>query len=300
MGSFAHVLVEADDVEDAAAHVAFATARLQQLERLWSRFVADSEVSLVNRSAGRPVVVGPETFSAIEFAVAGWRATSGRFDPCVLPALTAAGYDRSFEDIDRSDPAPPCTTQRGGCGDIVLDPVDRTVTLPADAAIDLGGVGKGLAADHIADELMMRGATATCVNLGGDIAARSLPEAPSTWTVGIAASHGVDEDGSNLTTIAIAEGGLATSAKTRRRWRSGDETWHHLIDPQTDRPTTNGLEAVTVLTQRAAWAEVLTKAAFVAGPDVADQVIEATGAAGMIVAESGEISRVGDFERFEV
>ena len=79
--------------------LAAARGRLAELEARWSRFRPDSEISTLNRAAGRPVAVSPETLTLLALAVLGWQATGGRFDPTVLDALEAAGYDRSFDQL---------------------------------------------------------------------------------------------------------------------------------------------------------------------------------------------------------
>src|SRR4051794_40186071 len=66
-------------------------------EALWSRFLPDSDVSRVNAQAGEWTVVAPITFRLVEAAMRASDLTGGRFDPTVLAALVAAGYDRSFE-----------------------------------------------------------------------------------------------------------------------------------------------------------------------------------------------------------
>src|SRR5689334_16393053 len=68
-----------------------ARARIEDLERRWSRFLVDSELSRLNRAAGRPVAVDDETFSLVALAVHAWRETGGRFDPTVLDAVCAEG-----------------------------------------------------------------------------------------------------------------------------------------------------------------------------------------------------------------
>jgi thiamine biosynthesis lipoprotein len=67
------------------------------LERRWSRFRDDSEISLLNRRAGRPVRVSRQTVELVGHALEGARVTAGRYDPTVLGAVLRAGYDRSFE-----------------------------------------------------------------------------------------------------------------------------------------------------------------------------------------------------------
>ena len=99
MGSDAHVIT----VGGPASLALEAEHRIADLERRWSRFDGLSEVSALTRHAGSPVVVSPETRELVERAVAAWQITGGLFDPTVLGALRARGYDRSFDELG---PAP--------------------------------------------------------------------------------------------------------------------------------------------------------------------------------------------------
>ena len=54
--------------------------RIHELEARWSRFLVTSEVSVLNRNGGRPVVVSQDTFDLVSRSVTAWRATNGRFD----------------------------------------------------------------------------------------------------------------------------------------------------------------------------------------------------------------------------
>lgn len=67
--------------------------------------------------------------------------------------------------------------------------------------------------------------------------------------------------------LAAEEGAVATSSVLRRSWRRSGETTHHLIDPRTGVPSDSAAAAVTVVAAHAHWAEVLAKAALIAGID---------------------------------
>jgi len=100
MGTWAHVVIAGGG--DRGQALDRARRRIDDLERRWSRFLPDSEVSRLNAGAGRPVLVSPETARLVARAVDAWRLTAGRFDPTVLPALVAAGYDRPADPNGRS------------------------------------------------------------------------------------------------------------------------------------------------------------------------------------------------------
>ena len=74
-----------------------AIERLGDLERRWSRFLPDSDVSRANRAAGEWTRVSPETLALVERAELARRRTGGRFDATRLRELEHAGYDRTFE-----------------------------------------------------------------------------------------------------------------------------------------------------------------------------------------------------------
>jgi thiamine biosynthesis lipoprotein len=295
----------ADEAADVLGDLVLGRAEneIARRERRWSRFLPDSELSRLNAATGgRPVLVSAETFAVIQLAVDAWRTTAGRFDPTVLDALVAAGYDRTFDDIKAAagddlsgaDTGPPPPVP--GCAAIELDPGLGTVTLPVGVHLDLGGVGKGRAADLVAERMLADGADGACVNLGGDVRVAGLAPDDDGWVVAIDDPFRPDVE---LTRVALVDGAVTTSARTNRHWRVADADAHHLIDPSTGRPAGGGLAAVTVLAADASWAEILSKATFVAGADEGPALLAGSGACGVLVHDDGSLTRVGGFERFE-
>ena len=289
MGGEGHIVV----VGGGPALIDLAAQALAELELRWSRFLPDSDISRLNGAAGRAVAVAPETYELVERAVAAWWATDGRFDPTVLPALVAAGYDRTFERLDGAvvTPAVPAP----GCGGIRLDPDGPAVALPGGVAFDAGGIGKGLAADLVVGRLLDAGAAGACVNIGGDLRVAGRPPSGQAWSIGI--EH-PDDPTRQLIQLAVAGGGVATSSGRVRRWRAGGLDRHHLIDPRTGDCAAAGVAAVTVVTGEAWWAEVLAKAVFVGGPERGRALLTRLGACGLVVLEGGGVVELPGLERF--
>ncbi len=177
MGSEAHVIMVggAPDLMDRAV------ARIEQLEQRWSRFRPDSEVTRLNANAGEDVSVSDDTVRLVERAVAAWRLTGGTFDPTLLGAVVSAGYDRDFASIQASGPGPhtPFMTLVGPT-DIEISGKD--VRLPIGLGFDPGGIGKGLAADLVVDELRHAGAVGVCINLDGDLRVDGTSPTGASWT----------------------------------------------------------------------------------------------------------------------
>jgi thiamine biosynthesis lipoprotein len=295
MGADAHLVLVGGDpglLDDARAH-------LELLEARWSRFRQSSELCRLDAHPGRPVVVSRDTFAVIARAVDAWWRTGGRFDPTVLPALCNIGYDRDFAAVlagtgpgerartfDAPRPAP-------GCAGVVLDSTVCAVTLPEGVLLDLGGIGKGYAADLVATALLAAGADGACVNLGGDLRCVGRSPDAEAWTITVD-----DPFGSGAGDIVLSDGGVATSSRLRRAWQRGGEAVHHLIEPATGTSARTGLASVTVAAGEAWWAEVLAKAAFVAGPVAGAELIRDSGATGLFVHDDGRVEELQGLDRY--
>jgi thiamine biosynthesis lipoprotein len=292
MGTDVHL-----SVAGSSALLAVGRRRIDELEDRWSRFRPTSELCRINAGAGAPVEVHPLTFALVERAVAAWHTTGGTFDPTVLFALRSAGYDRSFELLDAVDDRPPAApVPTPGCAGIELDAARSTVCLPVGVGLDLGGIGKGFTADVVADELLAAGATGACVNLGGDVRVAGDPPWGDTWLVEVEPEPGLPEPDPPVV-LSVVDGGIATTSSVRRRWTRGDRVLHHVIDPRTGAPVEQPPAAVTVVARGACRAEVVAKAALVAGPDALG-AIERAGAAGLVVAADGTVGFAAGSEGF--
>lgn len=270
---------------------------IASLDARWSRFRPSSELCRLNAAGGRPIHLLPDTFALVEAAVDAWRRTGGRFDPTILPALSAAGYDRSFElvapaavdGVDERRLAVP------GCAGIALQRDTGLVRLPPEVALDLGGIAKGHTADLAAVSLLAAGAAGAVANLGGDLRAVGVGPDGGAWTVGVEDPH---QPGRDIAVVTLGDGAVATSSRTRRRWVRGGRTLHHLIDPVTGTPADSGVDAAVVVAGEAMWAEVLAKAALIAGPDEGVALLQEFGVTGLLILDSGEIVLCPGIEKF--
>jgi len=314
MGSTCHIEVWVDpDGPDPDELLASAVQLVEDLEGAWSRFRVDSEVSRINRHAGVAVPVSAPTIDLVTLAVAAWEQTGGRFDPTVGDAVIAAGYDRTFSDLGADGPPPTRQPTRvPGCSGIVVDHASGTVTVPVGVRLDLGGIGKGRAADLTADLLAEAEALGALVDLGGDVRAIGVapsadqwvitiedPDAPGTALVGV----GIAGAGNRGATASLGGGAVATSTTLRRRWQGPDGPAHHLIDPSTSRPSTSGVVMASVVAANATWAEVFAKAALLAGPRHGAELIATAGLTGVLVIDDPhgrEVQAAGDLDRFLV
>lgn len=264
-----------------------AVDRLHELESRWSRFRVDSEINRLNRAQGEPLLVSADTVSLVIAMVEGWYLTTGSYDPTLLPSLVQSGYATSRDDPTlRTDVAEPAA-RRGDPSGVRVDSDARVVQLPPGTTLDPGGIGKGLAADLVTDELVANGATGALVEIGGDLRAVGTTATGDAWIVRLA--DPLDAGGD--VTLAIEAGAIATSSTRRRTWRSDGRRRHHLLDPATGESTSDrsrdDVIACTVVAGRGRCAEVLTKTAFVRGVDAALWEYGALGVAARVTTADG-------------
>jgi thiamine biosynthesis lipoprotein len=265
--------------------------RIDELEQRWSRFRPDSEISMLNASAGTATVVSDDTLALVTRAVEGWRFTGGSYDPTVLGAVLRAGYDRSFEAL--VDEAPRVGSALVvACTDIEID--GNRITVPRGTGIDPGGIGKGLAADLVVHELVDAGAVGACVNMGGDVAVQGTGPDGGGWTVAVEYPF-LDDP---LVLLGVADSGVATSSTLHHRWTVDGAQRHHLIDPRTGEPAATDIVHVSVVAGSAWAAEVLAKAVLIRGAEHPFDLVDGTGAEALVVTADGRVLTSAGFGRF--
>lgn len=261
-----------------------------EFEQQCSRFIADNPLDRLNKNPGQQAEVPKYLYEAITAAHEAYTLTDGAFDPRILSELKSVGYEHSF---DPNVIAPgyasgvsvlPRTTWQPR-----FEPLNESGTVSlGGVAIDLGGIGKGLAVDLITERLKhMTGSG--MVNAGGDLQAWGVNPDGDTWRVGI--EDPVDSDNPEpVAVLALTNIGLATSSIRRRQWKQADGTLvHHLIDPTTGHPARDTLRSVTVMHPLTRVAETLTKALFVAGEDRARHVADSFGVAALWTTATGQL-----------
>jgi thiamine biosynthesis lipoprotein len=254
-------------------------------DRAMSRFRDDSEVTELNRAivAGRAASVGRRLRAAVAVADRAHRVTGGRFDPRVLRTLDRWGYRGASIGADRLAAHESVAESR------VVACADRTGIRVADP-VDLGGIGKGLALRWAATRLDRLPIARFLLDAGGDIVARGSAPDGGPWRVGIEdPGRAEDDGGSPVAVLSLHDGAVATSSIRRLRWSDGQRVLHHLVDPSTGSPANGGLLAVTVAGTDPAWAEVWSKALFVAGRGRVRQLADDRGIAALLVDTDGVI-----------
>jgi thiamine biosynthesis lipoprotein len=254
-----------------------ASGFIQSGERRFTRFSEDSELSALNRSAGKQFKASPDLFSVVALTRRFFHLTRGLFDPSILPDLKRVGYDRSMDVLRKLGPSPLLESllvnEHPSFSEMDLDESDQTILLPSGMALDLGGIAKGWIAEQAAN-ILSGYATACAVDAGGDMFLVGLPDGMEKWPVAL---EDPLQPENTLTTVMVDPGAIATSTITKRVWQQAGKNRHHIIDPRTGEPAVSDWISVTVIAPHAYEAEVLAKALLIAGPQEAEEFVRHSG-----------------------
>jgi thiamine biosynthesis lipoprotein len=286
IGALNQVTVDGAAALDEA--IRLATHEVEALDLACSRFRDDSELSRLNQSGGGRFAVSALLFDALEAALHAASVTGGLVDPTVGASLSALGWDRDFAQVLIRPHANEhfAFVPAAGWRAIHLDAKTRSVRVPAGVELDLGATAKAFAADRIAARIAAATGARVLISLGGDIAVRGAP--PGGWPVRVTDDH---RHGTSGRVVAIADGGLATSTTSVRRWRRGTRELHHIVEPMTGEPALEHWRTVSVAAATCLDANTASTAAILRGPD-APSWLEALKLPARLVATDGAVVHV--------
>ena len=236
-----HWYIETTTIPDAAEDLRDAiTSRIAEFEDAYSRFIPESIVGQIARSAGTYKM--PSDFTALfKIYQQMYIHTAGAMTPLIGSALVQAGYDATYSLVSKpitSVPALPNVLSYTAPNLKVIQPVQ----------LDFGAAGKGYLIDIVGEVLEAFGIKSYLIDAGGDIRARG----PKSWRIGLENPSDVTEA---IGVIELKNQSLCGSAGNRRAW--GNYT--HIINPHTKSSPTN-IKGVWALAQNTLLADALTTA----------------------------------------
>lgn len=267
-----------------------AAEQFYRVERSCSRFDSSSELMRLLNKTGVPVKVSPILFSAVQFAVNTASETGGKFDPSIGQSLEKRGFNKNYltgERIHSGHDHPAQATYR----DIIVNPVNRTITLRKPLVIDLGAVAKGLAIDLAAAELKKEGYMHFLINAGGDLYAAGMNEKKEPWKIGIRHPvHHQDLAGS----VLLADAAICTSGGYERPSAvvPGE---HHLFDPLSGHSPSRVLSC-SVIAPFAMLADAFSTAAIILGPNEGLNKIEEMGLDCLMITRDMDVASTKKFK----
>ncbi len=221
-------------------------------------------------SRGEAVTLSPALAAMVARATELHTRSGGLFDPGVCALVRLWQFDRQ-ENLAGSDGPPPdaeirkLTDGQGTLADVALE--GRQLTPRRPLCIDLGGIAKGTALEHIRSLLAERNVRDALIDLGGSsvLALGTRPLAAGSnrpWRIGVRNPRG---DGV-FATLWLADGeAAATSGDYARSYVQDGHRYHHVLDPRTGLPGSEAI-GVTVVARDAELADAAATALMVGGP----------------------------------
>ena len=286
MGTIADLTAVAPSEAIAQEAITAGFHEIRRLEQLLSTWIETSELSRVNAAAGRvPVAVSPETFELLARAVEIGALTGGAFDITVGPAV------RLWK-VTEADRVPTMmelaiAAQYVDYRLLRLDREQRTAFLEKPGMqIDIGGIGKGYAAEHAASVMREAGATGGLIGIAGDFRIFGRRADSTAWPVGI--QHPRRSD-SVLAMLESVDEAVSTSGDYERFFFKDRIRYHHILDPRTLTPA-RLCQSVTIVAPDATTADGLATGVFVMGPEQGMALVERLGFAAVIVDSQGRVT----------
>src|SRR5665213_474404 len=259
MGSDCAVHFFADSAEEFETFALAAEGEVVRIERRYSRYRADSELSRINAVAARgdSVDIEAETAALMEYAKACHVKSGGAFD--ITSGLLRAAWDFARAGLP-GQRAREALLPRIGLGKVAVSG-GRLHFAEAGMELDFGGLAKEYAADRAAEVCASVGARHGFVDLAGDIRVVGPRPDGAPWMIGI--RHPRDAE-IVVSKVAISMGALATSGDYERFIEVDGRRYCHLLDPRTGWPV-RGLSSVTVISDRCLVAGSLSTIAMLKG-----------------------------------
>ena len=270
MGTLVTVTAVASTKEQAQDATTAAFAEIHRLEEILSTWIPTSELSRVNASAGKGAVkVEPETLLLVRRAIEVAAMTDGSFNIAVGPALdvwnvTERSHVPTEMELERLKPLVDLRA-------VHADVWGGTISLEKPGMrIDVGGIGKGYAADQAAMAMKKAGALAGVVALSGDIKTFGRLPRGEKFPVGIQHPR---KEGAVLAWIELQDEAISTAGDYERFFEKDGIRYHHILDPITLQPA-RSCQSVSVIAKDGVWADGLDTGIFVMGPEPGMKLVE--------------------------
>jgi thiamine biosynthesis lipoprotein len=272
MGTRFKIIVYAPDEAAANKAAKAAFARIAELDGIMSDYRPASELmQLCKKAGGEPVKVSQDLFYVLSKSQQLAERSGGAFDVTVGPIVRlwrVARKTRRMPDADKLKQA----LELVGYKNVRLDEKAQTVQLlKAGMQLDLGGIGKGFAADEALKTLEKHGIKSALVAAGGDIAVSAAPPDADGWSIGIAPLE--DPENNPKRYLLLHDMAVSTSGDFEQHVEIDGKRYSHIVDPKTGIGLI-GRQSVTVVAPRGIDSDSLTKVVSVWGPKRGLQFIE--------------------------
>jgi thiamine biosynthesis lipoprotein len=276
MGTTYHITVVTGSSERLGDLKAKIDRRLESINRVFSTYLKDSEISRFNalNRAGVKFAVSADFIQVMRVAGKIHRLSEGAWDGTVNPLVDLWG----FGPTQRQPSKPPANQikalmQNIGFEHIRIVKPNFLVKNLAKVTLDLNSIAKGFAVDRVSGLLAAGGHKNYLVEIGGEIYAAGVRADGKNWRVGINRPQQYAAIDEVYRAVSIAKQAFATSGDYRNFFEIDGVRYSHVIDPRTGYPVSNGVVSVSIIADNCTLADGLATAVMVMGPEKGIQLV---------------------------
>lgn len=234
-----------------------AEAEINDIDEQLDRSNPSSEIYKINTD--KTATVTEDTAKLITTAQNISQASDGAFDITIAPIMDLWGfYGQDYHlpsqaSIDE-------TLKKVNYNNVSV--AENTVSIDAEATIDLGGIAKGYTSDKLSELFKENGITSALVSLGGNVQATGCKPNGEKWRVAV---QDPDNNDDYLGILSLDDMAAVTSGGYQRYFEENGVRYHHIIDPKTGYPSDSGVKSVTIVSPSGTQADGLSTTLFVLG-----------------------------------
>lgn len=233
----------------------------KDIENVLSATLNGAEVNSFNGEIDVMFDADPMLCDVLSTALNISSLTGGAYDPA-LGALTTLWNVKGGGPVPTAESITSALAVSGS-GRITLED-DIIKKSDSRVKLDLGGIGKGFAAQKLAEMLYESGVSYGIVSAGRTVGVFGDKPDGTPFKIGIADPFNSD---GVVGYIYTESGFVSVAGDYEQYFVENGVKYHHIIDPKTGYPANSGLSSVAVLAQNGAAADALSTALLVMGYD---------------------------------
>lgn len=257
--------------------------RIKQMDTHWSVFRKESDISQINRSAGKEYVsVHANTYDILQQAVRCSEMTDGTFDVTMQPLIERWNLIENCEVPSDDEIKQLCDLV--GHHNILFQKQGFKIMLKnPKQAISLGGIAKGYAADQVRVMLKQNDVNNAIINLGGTVVVMNEEQ-----KIGLQYPF-KKRTGQIMGELYVKDKIVVTSGSYEQEYIRNGVRYHHILDPRTGYPSKSNLISVTLIGTSGTVLDALATAILVLGLEKGYRLVKEYNLQAVLVTEQLQV-----------
>jgi len=288
MGTVLTVQIYGKDADETAGQVVDLVEKLDTEELSWR--IPSSELAVMNETLKNKteVSVSDPMYEVLQKSLKLCEDSEGALDITIHPIIDLWGIETDSPKIPQDTEIQDRISHIGYTKLGFKDSSDGLYTDSTGMSIDLGALGKGIAADRVKQLLDSRNVKGAVVSIGGTILTYGHKQGGRPWQVGIRNPRGSMSDMLGVLSLKGTHV-VSTSGDYEQYFEENGIRYHHIFDPATGYPADSGLMSVTIVCEDGSCSDGLSTACFVSGLEDSMVLLELYGADAIFVTTDRQV-----------